>query len=102
MAPGGPHVHPMNLAIWDTLINIYSFPSQVIDNYMLEQARKDELSVETFSRMVQAVPNDSRENHDLIFEVLESLLKSGGAQLLLNEQLFPWSEIFVVKIMFSH
>ena len=28
-------------------------------------------------RMVQAVPNDSRENHDLIFEVLESLLKSG-------------------------
>ena len=63
--------------MWHTLIIFSSFPSQVIDNYMLEQARKDELSVETFSRMVQAVPNDSRENHDLIFEVLESLLKSG-------------------------
>ncbi len=49
----------------------------VIDGYLLELASKDELDVEVFEKLVAAVPADYRLNHDVLFEVLEKLLKSG-------------------------
>ena len=49
----------------------------VIDSYLVELANKDELTVDTFKNMVQAVPAEYRSTHDGLFQILEQLLNSG-------------------------
>jgi hypothetical protein len=50
---------------------------RVLDGYLMDQAKNDELTVQTFQKLVDAVPKDSRASHDMLFQVLETLLKSG-------------------------
>jgi len=49
----------------------------VVDGFLSELAAKQQLTVELFTRMVDAVPEQYRDNHDTLFQVLETLLKSG-------------------------
>ena len=48
-----------------------------IDRYLAEMAARDALTTELFASVVAAVPADKRTSHDTLFDVLETLLKSG-------------------------
>ena len=50
--------------------------SATIDQYLLDLAGQNNLSVDVFSRLVRAVPPEARENHDILFQVLETLLQT--------------------------
>lgn len=56
--------------------------SATIDQYLLELADKKKLTVDVFSKLVKAVPTETRENHDALFQVLEKLLNSGKLILI--------------------
>ena len=49
----------------------------LVDTYLAELSARDKLTVDTFNKMVDVVPNEYRFSHDTLFQVLESLLKSG-------------------------
>ena len=49
----------------------------LVDTYLSELSSRDKLTVETFNQMIDVVPADYRLSHDTLFQVLESLLKSG-------------------------
>ena len=51
--------------------------SATIDQYLLDLASQKRLSVDVFSKLVKVVPAETRENHDALFRVLETLLTSG-------------------------
>jgi hypothetical protein len=49
---------------------------KVIDNYMLDLAKKDELGLEVFLKLSMSLPSEFRPSHDLLFDVLAALLLS--------------------------
>ncbi len=51
--------------------------TKAVDGYLLELAEKDELSVEELCQLVSALPADRRSSHDILYKVVETLLKSG-------------------------
>ncbi|XP_074643375.1 uncharacterized protein LOC141900393 [Tubulanus polymorphus] len=49
--------------------------SRVIDTYLLDLAKSKELKPEAFITLAKSMPVDCRQNHDLLFEVLQELFK---------------------------
>ncbi|XP_064631545.1 uncharacterized protein LOC135489868 isoform X2 [Lineus longissimus] len=49
---------------------------KVIDNYMLDLARKEELALEVFLKLSMSLPSEFRPSHDLLFDVLEAILQT--------------------------
>ncbi|ELU17080.1 hypothetical protein CAPTEDRAFT_221817 [Capitella teleta] len=49
---------------------------RVLYGYLMDQAAKDKLSLQTFQKLVKAIPKNSRVSDDMLFTVLETLLKS--------------------------
>ena len=56
--------------------------SATIDQYLLDLAGQKRLSVDVFSKLVKVVPAETRDNHDALFQVLETLLTSGRGAFL--------------------
>lgn len=56
----------------------------MVDTYLSEMASKDGLTVDVFTKMVEAVPRDHRTSHDTIFRTMEKLLKSGADTCFIN------------------
>ena len=50
---------------------------ELVDTYLTELAARDNLDVETFNKMVAAIPNDYRFSHDTLFQVMEAMFNSG-------------------------
>lgn len=53
--------------------------STAVDKYLLELAEKQELTVDVLCQLVSVLPVDKRSSHDILYKVVQTLLKSGKA-----------------------
>ena len=49
-----------------------------VDNYLLELAEKQELTVDVLCQLVSALPADKRSSHDILYKVVQTMIKSGN------------------------
>ena len=54
--------------------------SAAVDKYLLELAEKQELTVDVLCQLVSVLPVDKRSSHDILYKVVQTLLKSGKAK----------------------